>query len=226
MATFSIPRPVIVGLTEIATLPDESFQELPSAFEGIPLRIRQHRVFDDSTFKLESVSEDEAKGIKEALLPLYSGLATGKVSVETYVNDITTSLGDTDHADLEWLHSEETVSRFKGRLIQLLSIKSLRLIATAHDVLLEHAQTFSSARILSDIRPVFGDAIEDSPEAAVIVHMLNINYFEGGQRHEFVVALDTKDVSYLMETLERAKGKTESLKAAIASTNMTYLDVV
>lgn len=226
MAKLSIPKSVVIGLSQIATLPEESFQEIPAAFGSIPLRIRQHHIFDDSDIKLETVSEDEASAIKYALLPLYSGLATGKVSVDTYVDDITQSLKDEEHVDLEWLKSEEIVNRFKGRLVQLLNIKSPRLVAKAHEILLEHSQTFSSARVLSDIRPVFGNNVADSPEAAVIVHMLNIVYFKGGERNEFVVALDTKDIPYLMDVLERAKGKTDSLKAAIGSTNMIYLDVV
>jgi hypothetical protein len=226
MATYSIPAAVVNGFTQIAMLSEEALQEIEAALKDVPLRIRQHHVFDDSEFKVSGISEREAKGIKEALLPLYSALAGGTVSVETYIDDITESLKEEERDELDWINSEDVVSRFKQRLLRLLSISSLQLVAKAHDVLLEHEQTFSSARILSDIRPVFAENVEDPPSAAVIVHMLNISYRKAHQRREFVLALDVKDISYLIELLERAKAKTENLKSVIASSSMTYLDVV
>jgi hypothetical protein len=226
MAAYTIPKSIAVALTQIATLPDETIQDIRTALENIPLQIRQHHIFDDSEFKVASLSEEEARSIKEALLPLYSGLAAGKMSAESYVDDVTQSLKDVERGELNWTQSEEDVSRFKARLNDLLRINSVKLIAKAHDVLLEHEQTFSSSRILSDIRPVFGENVEDLPVAAVIVHNLNIVYFKGGTRREFVLALDIKDIPSLIETLERAKSKTESLKKIISSTNMTYIDVV
>lgn len=143
-----------------------------------------------------------------------------------YANDITESLKDVTGEESAWLQSEETSNRFKERLLQLLGVSTAQLIAKAHDILLEHAQTFSSARIVSDIRPVFGESVEAPPTAAVIVHMLNLVYFQAGERQEFVVALDTKDIQLLLDTLERAAKKTKSLESLIASTGMTYMEVV
>ena len=71
--------------------------------------------------------------------------------------------------------------------------------------------------------PCFGEDAELPPEAAVVIHMLNIDH---GERRNFAVALDTKDVQVLIDALERAKKKTENLKSVIASTGMTYIDVV
>lgn len=226
MASLSIPEPIAVGLTSIATLSDESFGELLSALEGMPLKLRQHRIFDDSSLELKTISPDEAKSIKEALFPIISGQSAATTPVSEYVNSIADSLKGEGKENIKWTHSDDTFNLLKQRLAQLLSIQSLQLIAKAHDILLEHAQTFSRARIVSDVRPVFGEKIEDSPSAAVIVHMLNITYHDASGWREFVVALDTKDIQLLMDTLERAKAKTESLKSVISSTNMTYIEVV
>jgi len=226
MAQLSIPNPVISGLSRIATLSDESFGELNSAFERIPLRIRQHHIFDDSDLSLQTISPDDLRTIKDALFPLYMASAGGNVSASKYVDDVIESLKEDRQDHTAWIHSEEAVSKFKNRLLQLLNISSLQLIAKAHDVLLEHEQTFASARVVSDIRPIFGEKVEDAPIAAVIVHMLNIVYYQASERREIVFALDTKDIPYLLDVLERAQTKTERLKEVINSTNMTYLDVV
>ncbi|HEY0077924.1 MAG TPA: hypothetical protein VGB73_04700 [Pyrinomonadaceae bacterium] len=197
-----------------------------SALEHIPARIRQHRIFDDSTLKLKTISPEEMKGIREAILPVIASQGNIKESVSDYVDSIATSLKEDNRENVKWTDSDKTFKRFKERLTALFSIESLQLVAKAHDVLLEHARTFSRARIISDIRPVFGDKVEEPPIAAVIVHMLNIAYVDSGKRKEFVVALDTKDIQLLMDALKRAQDKTESLQSVIASTNMTYIPVV
>ena len=226
MATLTIPDPVIAGFTKIATLPEESFKELLSSLEKLPVQIHQRRVFDESLIEPKGIAPEDVKAIRDALFPLYRGRGGSKVPATKYVDDIAESLTDVESEKTGWLQNEESLRGFKKRLVQLLSVSTPQLIAKAHDVLLEHAQTFSNARIVSDIRPVFGESVEESPTAAVLVHMLNLVYYEAGERREFVVALDTKDVQFLLELLDRASKKTKTLEAVIASTNMTYIEVV
>ena len=226
MASLSIPQQVASGLTKIALLPEGAFQELLGALESIPLKIKQHGIFDDSSLNLKTIPTDDMKEIKEALFPLVAGQGTSTTPVSDYVDSIADSLKESDEEGVEWAHSEETLSRFKERLALLLSIKSLRLVGKARNILFRNAQTFTSARIVSDIRPVFGEEVEELPVAAVIVHMLNIVYYCSGERQELAIALDTTDIQLLMDTLNRAEKKTKSLESIIASTNMTYIEVV
>jgi hypothetical protein len=72
---------------------------------------------------------------------------------------------------------------------------------------------------------LFGDSVEESPKGALIVHMLNLGYYKDNESHDFVVALDTKDVEDLIVILERAKAKTEGLKSVIASTKLPYIEI-
>jgi hypothetical protein len=225
MASVTIPESVVAGFTKIATLPEESFQEIISALRNIPLSIRQYRVFDAEGFAPQGIPPEEAKIIADAVFPLYRGLSTSKVALDTYVTDLSRSLRDAKPDGAEWLSSDDDFERFRERLARVLSVDSVKLVAKAHEVLVHHGNTFSTARILSDIRPVFGENVEDSPLAAVIVHMLNVVYYEGDTRKELVVALDTKDIQLLMDALKRAEAKTDSLKKIIASTRMTYIGV-
>ncbi len=227
MASLTIPEPVLIGFTKIATLSDEAFRELLSALENVPLKIQSRGTFDDTTlFKLRTIPPDDIRAIRDTVFSLYLGRVNSNVSVSTYVKDIVESLQELSRDDIKWALSEETLGQFQERLTQLLSVSAVELIAKANDVLTEHAQTFSKSRIVSEIRPVYGENIDNSPSAAVIAHMLTITYFQDGKRHEFVVALDTKDIQQLMETLKRAEAKTESLKSIIASTSMAYVEVV
>ncbi|HWT01915.1 MAG TPA: hypothetical protein VN256_16830 [Pyrinomonadaceae bacterium] len=225
MASFSIPKQIIAGFTLIATMPEEVFNEFVSALDNIPPKILQHRVVDISTIKLTTLSPEDTKALNDALAPLFRSMRGGDVEPAQYAKDIGDSIREDIPDEAAWAQSKEQLAQFKERLTRLLNAPSLQLIAKAHDVLLEHAQTFSSARIVSDIRPVFRDSVDDQPVAAVIVHMLNLTYFQAGERQEFVVALDTKDIQDLLDTCERAKKKTERLKAVIGSSDMTYIEV-
>lgn len=226
MATISIPKPIRAGFTKLAEISDDSFRAVISAFENIPLRIRQHIIFDDAELEDQGVSADVVRAVKDAVFPLYSGLATGTVTIPGYVNDITESLREFEQDEGSWVKSEAAVDKFRERLTRLLNVNTLQTVAKAHDVLLEHDQAFSTARVLTDVRPIFGDDVESAPTAAVIVHMLNIAHYGGSDRGQFVVALDTKDIELLIEVLERAKKKTESLKSVIESSGMTYIPIV
>jgi hypothetical protein len=222
MPSLSIPDQVIEGLKQITELQDESFNELLTELQNIPLRIRAKRIIDDSTVTLKTISPDQSDLIRDALVPLYLARVNSDVKPETFVEDISESL---KRQGEKWLVSDEILSRFKSRLLSLLSVDRLNLVIKAHDFLTEHSHTFGRARILSDIRPVFQDK-DQKASTAVIVHMLNIVYYQAGERHEFVVALDTKDLEQLTKTLNRATEEAKSLQLIIQSANMTHIEIV
>jgi len=222
----TIPEPVVAGLAKIATLPEESFQELLGALEKIPLKIHTARIFEDtSLFEVKTLTHDEVKLIRDTLFPLYVGRA-GTVPVSKYVDEVAESLVELKRGDLAWTQSPESLEHFRNRLKTLLSVRTIETVARAQDLLVEHDRIFAFGRIASQIRPVFNDDLENPPTAAIIEHMLTINYSDAGRRCSFVVALDVKDVEQLTETLKRAEAKTESLKSIIASTGLDYVEVV
>jgi hypothetical protein len=225
MARLRLPEPLNNGLLKLAALPEDSFNEFLSTLENIPHRIKQHRVFDDETLaKLQTISQEDAKVITEAVFALHLGFNAATIPLSTYASDVTEAVKEIKQDAFEW--TEESVETLKQRLIQLLSVDALKLVAKAHDILIEHYRTFYEARIVSDVRPVFGEDVAISPKAAVIVHSLKIDYMEGGESKEFFVALDTKDIEAFINVLDRAKAKTETLKAFIASANLSHIDIV
>lgn len=222
MAALKIPDPVVEGLAIVAKLNLDSYQELMAALHQIPLKIKPNRIFDDSNFKLEAISEDDVRLIRDAVVSLYVARANNEVPVSEFANDIVEALKRTK---VEWAATEESHSKIRERLTEVLGVETLGLVAMASDVIMQHAQTYNSARVTSDIRPVFGKKTPERAEAAVIVHMLTIGYFRAGKRHEFVVALDTKDVKDLAEILKQAEEKTKSLESIVSSTKMPYVEV-
>src|SRR5205085_649732 len=77
--------------------------------------------------------------------------------------------------------SEEQRETLRKRLELLLGLDStLGVTAKALDVMTEHERTFCTARILSDVRPVFSGGAEHA-SAAVIIHNLQLGFHRDGK---------------------------------------------
>lgn len=116
-------------------------------------------------------------------------------------------------------------SGFKADLEALLACdESLGVTAKALSVRSEYAAIYCRARIVTDVRPIFGPDPTTAPLAAVIVHTLRITYHDGDSHKDFYVALDAGDLRQMRELAERASKKEASLKAEIVRTRMRYLE--
>jgi len=225
MARLNVPDSIKEGLSCIASLTHEQYEELCAALENIPLRIKPDRILDDSELKLTTISSDKLDLIKDALFPLYLSREGIGVSPLTLVDDVAESMRERD-GDRWPEGSEEVVNRLKERLKRLISLDRAKLVIKSNNILTQHARTYTSARVFTDIRPVFDDNVEVSPQYAVIVHMLKINHIKNRKPQEFVIALDAQDIQQLIDTLERAKKKAETVHTALSSTNIKTIDVV
>lgn len=215
-----IPKQTVEGLVKLASLTDEQYRELHSAIEAIPKVIRHQSVFDDREIKSNGIPKSDFESIRNGIYPLLIGVATIPVPLSEYVRDVVQAVRGEASA------SEDALGLLETRLAELLEIPSTKLVAKAYDVITEHGCTYGTARVLSDVRAIFSDDLKTPPQAAVIVHMLNIDHLEGSDRKTLAVALDTKDVEELIDVLEKAKQITENLKSVLASTGITYIDVV
>jgi hypothetical protein len=114
---------------------------------------------------------------------------------------------------------------FEKRLSLLLEIDSLHATSKALDVLLEYEHTLHDVRIMTDVRPVFGQNVEKPPTGAMIVHTLKISYHDESEEvKEFYVTLNTGDTGALSAELERANQKAESLRRMLEPTRVPYID--
>lgn len=89
----------------------------------------------------------------------------------------------------------------------------------------EYENVYYSARVLTDIRPVFGADPTSKPVAGAVVHTLRLTFHQTGSesRNEFYVAMDSKDLTQLRQLLDRAAAKEVSLASVIEEAGMKYL---
>lgn len=122
--------------------------------------------------------------------------------------------------DLE-LESEDR-DRLAQHLEMLMEAAGLDAVAKAWDVQTEHDRIFVSARILTDIRPVFGDDADQSPVGAVLVHTLRLRYQQDGDTKAFYLALDSSDLESVQKAVNRATEKAQETSRLVERAGLQH----
>ncbi|MCA1567032.1 MAG: hypothetical protein LC803_15555 [Acidobacteria bacterium] len=221
MPSPKIPKRFLIGLINALSLPENSFQELVTKLERVPLTLNVRELLGEVVSDVSGIAPDDAEKIASALMSLYMVRANSDRETSEAIDDIADTLEDVE--DRETSLTDEVLSNLKPRLAKLLEVNSFVVGTKAISMLQEHDNIFYRARVLTDIRPVFGVA-PDAVQAAVIVHNLMIHHHQGENHKDFYVTLDTQDVQILIDILERAKVKAESLKSLLATSNIPYIE--
>lgn len=176
--------------------------------------------------KVTTIPPSELDEVTETLLSLYALRDDMGLPIPDFAEVICETMEESDVEELEF-SDEVDRDHFKANLISLLGAESLDIAARAIDLLYEHERTIHGlARVLTDVRPVFGVNPEDPPRGAVVTHTLKVSYHEGARREikEFFIALDTDQLDELIGVLARASLKAESLKRFLGGTTAPHID--
>jgi hypothetical protein len=113
----------------------------------------------------------------------------------------------------------EERSSFKEKLQILLSAEVFGIVSKLDDLRTESERLFCHARIMTDLRPVFGSAVADGPKAVLVTHNLKIAFHESGGKgdHDFYVSLDAEGLNDLKEVILRAEAKANTLRSIVDS---------
>ena len=217
----NIPERFRPGLVKLATAEDDVVDKLLDSLENSPptLHTEDMASFAEKKHNLELKYASE---VLRAVLSLYSLREHGYVSTEQLVQQISKALQEESDELLKL--SNDEIARFKRRLSSFLEIRgSLEISSKASDLLLEYENIFSNSRVVTDIRPIFQPNVEDGLGGALIVHTLRIGYKTASGISEFFVALESDDVQQLLEDLDRALQKEESLKSLLNKVDVPYL---
>lgn len=227
MAKLNIPARYRAGVFQIGKLDDRTIREIRAALD----RILQDKDLEDEAAQnrpdqvamtaVTSVPEirGDIKSIAEALAALYRVRSARDIPVEEFADDVCEAMTTLDEADLRVPESNR--DEFKAKLLTLLRAEVFALVAKAHDLKTDDERTFCSARILTDLRPVFGNEIEAGPRGFVVVHLLKLGYHQGSKEHkEFYLSLDADDLETLRKTIDRAEAKAKSLRPIVKDVHL------
>ena len=163
-----------------------------------------------------------ASNLLDAITPLYFLKIRSGKDTSGVVKDVLASIeSEIDEKEIDNINKK----KLSKILFELLNHSETELSAKAIYLLLEQDKVYTSARILTDLRPVFGGAKISSPKAAVILHTLKLEFSENGNESSFHIALDTLDIKNLIEVLTRAKAKELELKTHIEKSGLKYIEI-
>jgi hypothetical protein len=214
MPAITIPEEHAKGLANILTLSYEEGQALVTALqkaESIDIRQLENLVLE----ALPSLDTEKAKDIVGTLLSLYSVRTRMDIAVDSLATELLTA-AQTGTAQIQ------PFDVAKKNLLDLLSVRPLSMIHKARVIHTDHENTFCSARILTDLRPVFDADVKKPPVGFVMAHILKLSYHHAGKHSDLHLAMDKKDVEDLMRVLERAKDKAATLTSTISGANTGF----
>jgi hypothetical protein len=205
-----IPKEDRAGLTNLRKMSEDSFAALIIELERSP----------DSTPSIPGFSSEETESLKNSIDTMYTVRTYTAVPVEELVSDVCEAL----KADNELPLGDE--SKFRDRLLRILSIDALNVAAKAVLLQNEHEHDFCSARILTDARPVYGEDPVAPPAAMIVTHTLKLTYHQGagGRLHEIYLAFGSRDLQELRDVLDRAEAKAKSLRDILEGSKIRFID--
>jgi hypothetical protein len=216
-----VPERYIPMLNAVRNLSESAASELVRALEAATLTSSHDEMTEQIADKVPSIPKEELRNIVNVIYSLYHVREFSELNRNSFLDELIDSLRE--HADPK-ISAEELPAirkRFKG----LLSIKSLEGLSKAVALQREGERLYGEAKIISDIRPVFGDDVEARPVAAVITHTLKIEYHENDGHKNFFIALDEYDLDDLEQIIKRAKAKAKTLTGVLADSEIPRLGI-
>lgn len=222
MATLRIPKLFELGLIKIYDLTDEVAANLISVLREAPLTLKPKALASTISAKVTDVTEFDIEQVIMTMTSLYLARADMEMGNSEFLEEIVEAISESPSAPPDF--TEQPREKFRQRLNDFLNIHSFGIVAKAQEVLHQHEHALSRVRILTDIRPVFGKELTDSPDAAVLMHTLKITYLADGEFRDFFVAMASSDIKMLREALDRAEKKAESLKTVFSQTGVNIIE--
>ena len=111
----------------------------------------------------------------------------------------------------------------RSRLDELLQVESIVLASKASAIQREHPNVLMSARVLTDMRPVFGDGPE-SLQGGIVIHSLKHTSIHSNQVQELFFALDDDDLVMLQKTIARAEAKSRTLRSFLENSGLPNME--
>ena len=142
-----IPDKYREGFKELATIDEVLFTKLMEGFSYSSL-VASVGLLMDRVVKSQNIARENLEKIFSSVSSVMSFLEK-KESIDEVVEDIT------NLAISGGIFTENEKDTFKRRFLSLLENKHIYYASKGYALMREHSNVFLSARIISDIRPVF-----------------------------------------------------------------------
>jgi hypothetical protein len=217
MAKLTVPSVFKPALAKLAAIPAQSAAELISAVGSSQPVLNPKKMALQIGPATPSISGEDLEQILTALFSLSAVRVLNKVPITSFLDDVCESLhprkNDVDSAVL------------RSRLEQLLQSEPVVLAAKGSAIQREYPNVIVNARVLTDLRPVFGDGPE-TLQSGIITHNLKLTYLESNEMRESFFAMDDDDLTMLQKSIVRAQVKSKTLREFIVRSGLPNMEPV
>ena len=219
-----IPKDERPSLALLAGLEDEQAAELSLALSTASDELDADQIVQHVINGTPSVESDDVSRILTAVRQIASAREVLEVQPDVFLQDIAEGMGKIEEDELRLDETEQL--RLRDRLTALTRSPAMELHAKARSLQQDQENTYCRARIVTDLRPIFGSDVRQSPKAVIVAHMLRITYHHGtrGTLQDLFLTLRNEDLDQFGELIERAKLKAESLHAFAAAADLREID--
>jgi hypothetical protein len=223
MADLTIPEKYYSAVAKIRRLSEVDVEVLSSALQQASSTTDPRQLAAQIASKVTGINDQDLREIVRTLSALCQVRASAEVTVTQFAADLREAMRDSGNKELAV--PDEEAPGFERRISKLIQADALNVAAKAADLRVEYPKLFCDARILTDLRPVFGADPAARPIGFVFAHTLKLDFHVAdGGHEEFYVALDSGDIAKLKDVLRRAEIKSESLRALLKEAGIRDLD--
>jgi hypothetical protein len=209
---FDIPPEFVPVLDSISKMADEDVEKIANALASLKPHLKLDNLINQAT---ESGIQSDTL---TALFRMTTTRVNAEVSVEQFAEDVTRAM-----LALPQRSAKFDAAKFQKRVSMLLAVDALTVSARAYDIEREYPNIFDSARVMTDIRPVF-TVTGSELLGGMIVHNLKILYYSATGYQELYVSMDNVDLMVLKKVIERAELKNSVLEATLKRSQIQYFE--
>ena len=218
-----IPKDERSSLALLARLTDDQASEFSRALSIASAELDLDGLAEHVVTEASSVQPADVREILRTVRQTAAVREILETPAQVFIGDIAKEMGEIED---EFRLDEATQGRLKDRLTALTETAAIEFHAKARSLRQDRENGYCRARIITDLRPVFGSDVRQSPKAILVAHTLRITYHHGsqGELRDLFLTLRGKDLDQLGGLIERAKLKTESLHAFAAAVDLQEID--
>jgi hypothetical protein len=210
-----------LGIRALSCLEEADFEGLVSGLAETPPAVYLFQLVERIHERQPAVGIGDAWSIVRAIDVLMRTLRDDSIDSSQILELIRPVLAEMD--DLGGAERVEQV--LVPRLKVLVSNETLAITSKAQQVFQNQQKLFRSARIMTDIRPVFSDDGPISIRAMMVSHTLSVRYAEDDQERTWSLSLDALDLAALKRAIERAQEKERVIQGQRPVNSAKYLNV-
>jgi len=208
-------RPAIL---QVGDADNDFFAAVLDGIQTMPYTVDRQSIVRHVVARCAQLDAQAVKRFVEGILAVISLFVYYSLDKDEFVEDISEGLR---------LKADESPGfdhvTFGARIRVLLDVQRLIVSAKAFELLFESRRHVVGSRVLTDVRPIFGDDATQAPLAAIITHTLKLQFHEAEGTRELFLSFDKQDMHTLLNGLQRAIDKESTLAATYQGSGFTIV---